>query len=646
MRLAGATADKRAGERRGPNHGSPRSHPKPLGQRGPLPAPRPPPLLAGALAALAAFAGATPRPVQAAEPTQAQSASDYTLDLIRLQLRWQTQAQFMGYYVAQIKGLYEAEGLQVHIIPGGPGINTVGALRDGRADVLVEWFPSAMKLHEEGLPLLNVAQIFQRSSLGIACDNNAGIFRPSDLRGKTVAVWGNSTRTPFDLWMNSIGLEAGGMMSESDVRLIPQGAGVGLYKQKKAECISVTSYNEYWELIASGVPLSSITLFNFESNGFGLMEDGLYVLPSRLEDPPLPRTSRALPPRLHRRLARSGGQPDAGRLPHDPKSALTSSIHHQTRMANEVARLVGAPEDIGFLELDRVEHDLALMITPAIGEPSLEARPEGFWTHRFYDAATGKQAELFSAETKYLLGEVLSHRWFFILDIIGTIGFGLSGFLRARDRRYDIWGAMVLTSMPAVGGGTLRDLLVGGDRHPPFIFKDPIYMYIVAAIVIIGWLAASFARWPNFLRAQFERIFFYSDIVGMMAFTVIGANVAILAGLDWFWIPICSALSCAGGGVLMDVVTGTEPRTFRGEIYEEIAILGGLVMMLLLSLTDRIPHDLVNLYVTGSIVAVLAVIFAARVYVVRTGMRSPLLMLRRAMTLPPPQEPQEKDAKA
>ena len=93
---------------------------------------------------------------------------------------------------------------------------------------------------------------------------------------------------------------------------------MGLYKQKKAECISVTSYNEYWELIASGVPLSSITLFNFESNGFGLMEDGLYVLPSRLEDPlfreRLVRFLRASIAGWREAVA----NPTQAALPHDP----------------------------------------------------------------------------------------------------------------------------------------------------------------------------------------------------------------------------------------------------------------------------------------------------------------------------------------
>lgn len=79
-------------------------------------------------------------------------------------------------------------------------------------------------------------------------------------------------------------------------------------------------------------------------------------------------------------------------------------------------------------------------------------------------------------------------RWFYYLDLLGTLAFAIAGFLKAHQHRYDYFGAFMLTALPAVGGGTPRDVIVGGDRHPPFVFNDPTYLYIVFGVVIVGTL--------------------------------------------------------------------------------------------------------------------------------------------------------------
>ena len=86
-------------------------------------------------------------------------------------------------------------------------------------------------------------------------------------------------------------------------------------------------------------------------------------------------------------------------------------------------------------------------------------------------------------------------QWFYVLDLIGTAAFGLAGFMRTERRRYNLWGAFVCTAVPAVGGGTLRDLLVGGTRHPPFILEDPSYLAVVLMVVAAGTIVTRLA--PN-----------------------------------------------------------------------------------------------------------------------------------------------------
>jgi NitT/TauT family transport system substrate-binding protein len=110
------------------------------------------------------------------------------------------------------------------------------------------------------------------------------------------------------------------------------------------------------------------------------------------------------------------------------------------------------------------------------------------------------------------------------------------------------------------------------------------------------------------------------DTIGFASFTVVGAQVALMAGLGWYWIPFCAGLTCAGGGMLLDIVTGREPRTFQGELYEEIAVAGGLLLYVLLLLANRYEHT--PWVVTGAIVTTLVVVFTTRILVVRYGIRS------------------------
>ena len=109
-------------------------------------------------------------------------------DKVTLQLKWVTQAQFAGYYVAQDRGFYEAEGLDVEIKPGGPDIAPAQVLAGGGADVVLDWMPSALATREKGLALVNIAQPFKSSGMMLTCRKETGIKSPEDFRGKTLGV--------------------------------------------------------------------------------------------------------------------------------------------------------------------------------------------------------------------------------------------------------------------------------------------------------------------------------------------------------------------------------------------------------------------------------------------------------------------------
>ena len=100
-----------------------------------------------------------------------------------LQLKWVTQAQFAGYYVAQAKGYYKAAGLEVEIKPGGPDIAPEQIIAGGGADVIVDWMPAALAAREKGNKLVNIAQPFKHSGLMLTCRKETGIAAPADFKG-------------------------------------------------------------------------------------------------------------------------------------------------------------------------------------------------------------------------------------------------------------------------------------------------------------------------------------------------------------------------------------------------------------------------------------------------------------------------------
>src|ERR671925_32031 len=142
-------------------------------------------------------------------------------DEITLQLKWVTQAQFAGYYVAKDKGLYKEVGLDVEIKPGGPDINPSQVIAGGGADVVLDWMPSALATREKGVPLVNIAQPFQKSGMELTCRKETGIKTPADFKGRTLGVWFAGNEYPFLSWMSTLKLPTTG--GPEGVTVIKQG---------------------------------------------------------------------------------------------------------------------------------------------------------------------------------------------------------------------------------------------------------------------------------------------------------------------------------------------------------------------------------------------------------------------------------------
>ena len=217
-------------------------------------------------------------------------------DKVTLQLKWVTQAQFAGYYVAKDKGLYEEAGLDVTINPGGPDIAPPQVIAGGGADVIVDWMPSALASREKGVPLVNVAQPFKRSGMELTCRKDTGITKPEDFRGKTLGVWFYGNEYPFLSWMAKLGIPTDG--SAQGVKVLKQGFNVDPLLQKQADCISTMTYNEYWQVIDAGIKPEDLIVFKYEDQGVATLEDGLYVpRPTSRTRPSSTRSPASSPPR-------------------------------------------------------------------------------------------------------------------------------------------------------------------------------------------------------------------------------------------------------------------------------------------------------------------------------------------------------------
>ncbi|MEO6319225.1 MAG: ABC transporter substrate-binding protein [Polaromonas sp.] len=204
----------------------------------------------------------------------------HAADKVTLQLKWLPQAQFAGYYMAQAKGYYKAEGLDVTIKPGGPDISPVQVIAGNGADVVVNWMPDALAAREAGVPLVNIAQVFNNSGLMLTCKKSSGVTSPKDLKGKTLGVWYGGNEYPFLNWMSKLGYKP-----DTDVKILKQGFNVDPLLQNQAACISTMIYNEYWQVVDAGIKESDLVTFFYEKEGVATLEDGLYVMEARLKDP-------------------------------------------------------------------------------------------------------------------------------------------------------------------------------------------------------------------------------------------------------------------------------------------------------------------------------------------------------------------------
>ncbi|MHA6534766.1 ABC transporter substrate-binding protein [Paenibacillus sp. BAC0078] len=253
---------------------------------------------------------------------------------VKLQLKWVPQAQFAGYFLAKDKGYYADEGLNVEILPGGPDIVPEQQVAGGSADIGVDWVASLLTSQEQEMPLVQIAQIFQKSGLVMVSKKAAGINGPADLKGKKVGNWMGGNEFEILALFDKYKLD-----SNKDLKFTKQGFTMDQFLGGEIDAASAMTYNEYQVVLESGIKADDLNVIDMNDEGVAMLEDNLFANKEWLAD------NKETAAKFVR--ASLKGWKDAIA---DPEAAVDSVVklaeegsttrEHQLTMMTEVAKLI------------------------------------------------------------------------------------------------------------------------------------------------------------------------------------------------------------------------------------------------------------------------------------------------------------------
>ncbi|MBP1972134.1 ABC transporter substrate-binding protein [Cohnella thailandensis] len=267
---------------------------------------------------------------------------------VKLQLKWVPQAQFAGYFVAQEKGYYAEEGLEVEILPGGPDIVPEQQVANGAADIGIDWVASLLAHQEQGLPLVEISQIYQKSGLVLVSKKSAGIAGPADLKGKKVGNWMGGNEFELLALFDKYKLDP-----NKDLSFAKQGFTMDQFLSGELDAASAMTYNEYQVVLEQGIPATDLNVIDMNAEGVAMLEDNLFANKDWLAKN---KETAAKFVRASLKGWKDAIADPAGAVDIVMKSAEegSTSKDHQLKMMEEVAKLV-APEGFDLAKLGYID---------------------------------------------------------------------------------------------------------------------------------------------------------------------------------------------------------------------------------------------------------------------------------------------------
>ena len=287
-----------------------------------------------------------------------EETSSAELDKLTVQSLWVPQGQFAGLYVADAKGFYEEEGIDVDIVPGGSDISSEDQVENDVAQVGIAFYSSVLTYQEAGYDFINVFQTFKESPQYLVTKKDSGITSGADLAGKKVGSWFGGRQ--YELFALA---EENGIDPENDIEWVQQDYTMDQFVNDEIDAASAMSYNELLLLYEEeGFSEDDINIINMNEEGAALLEDCLFVKREWAEE------NRDLLVRFLRATIKgwqytAKNPEEAAQIVYDAGDG-SSTLEHQLAMIEKVIELV-IPEDsdaehIGSLDQDKIQQTIDL----------------------------------------------------------------------------------------------------------------------------------------------------------------------------------------------------------------------------------------------------------------------------------------------
>ncbi|MGI8747597.1 MAG: ABC transporter substrate-binding protein [Deinococcus sp.] len=328
---------------------------------------------------------------------------------VKLQLKWFPQAQFAGFFVAQAKGYYKAEGLDVQLLPIGDQ-SPIQTVATGAADFGTTWITDLLTARAQGIPVVHIAQLFQKSGYTLVAPKSSNLKGPADFKGKRVGVWPSGNEYPAVALLKKYGLTTSldSTVSNPSVQAVTYPFDPSIVFPDKVDLVSAMTYNEVDQIVGLGYPLDKLQVFHTSDYGINLLEDLMFSSARVLADKNF-KGSGMSGKEVAARLVRASikgwnyavrNQKEAvgtvlvqcGNTCKGSGSRASASGHQTWQMA-EVAKLYNAGPTLkgmaGYLDPATYKANVALLRSLGI----LKAEPTaGAVDYSVWEAATGKKA--------------------------------------------------------------------------------------------------------------------------------------------------------------------------------------------------------------------------------------------------------------
>jgi NitT/TauT family transport system substrate-binding protein len=347
-------------------------------------------------AATTAPSASAPAPSESASSEPSASAPA-ELTKVSLQLQWAPQAQFAGYFAAKDQGYYEAAGLDVTFLDGGPTVvpQQVGSAPDG-PEFTISWVPKVLEAREAGSDLVNIAQIFQRSGTLSVSWKDSNITKPADFKGKKVGVWDFGNEFEVTAGAKKAGLEQG-----TDYEKVIQPFDMTLLLSKQIDVAEAMIYNEYAQVLEATNPETGelyqptdLNVINWNDEGVAMLQDALFARAAWLAEAGNEDVAKAfLKASFQGWVYCRENADDCIQSTVDAGSQLPAG--HQRWMMNEINPLIWpSPAGIGVMDPDLWQQTVDV----SLGAGVIKAAPpaDAFRT----DLAEAALAELADLDTK------------------------------------------------------------------------------------------------------------------------------------------------------------------------------------------------------------------------------------------------------